>query len=82
MSAPPHPLKLPFDESYFGLDVEMARRPGLSEEAKSVYAALGAYVGPELVGFELLEQLAQITEMPLISVVRHLAELRRAGLLR
>lgn len=82
MSAPPHPLKLPFDESYFGLDVEIARRPGLSEEAKTVYAALGAYVGPDLVGFELLEHLAQDMGMPLISVVRHLTELKRAGLLR
>ena len=82
MSAPPHPLKLPFDESYFGFDVEIARRPGLSVEAKAVYAALGAYVGPDLVGFELLEQLVQDTGMPLVAVVRHLTELRRAGLVR
>ena len=82
MSAPPHPLKLPFDESYFGFDVEIARRPGLSEEAKAVYATLGAYVGPDLVGFELLEYLAQDMGMPLVAVVRHLTELRRTGLLR
>jgi hypothetical protein len=82
MSAPPHPLKLPFEDSFFGFDVEVARRPGLSDEAKAVYAALGAYVGPELVGFELLEYLTQDTGMSLIAVARHLTELKRAALLR
>jgi DNA-binding MarR family transcriptional regulator len=82
MSFPPYPLKLPIDDRFLELDPDVPQHRDLSPEAKVVYAALGAYHGPDLTGFSLLEQLAQETGMTSVTVVRHLAELKRAGVVR
>ena len=79
MSVPPYPLKVPFDQPYFEIDVALTRHPSLSADAKAIFEKLCAYNGPELHGYGLLEYLEKDLEMPLIVVVRHLTELKRAG---